>query len=206
MQKICRKRDLTLELILERKSNNTTIFFGIKLKTASPSAQNRHGWHGIWEVLRPRDKSWRRSRQSSTWTFLSCLAMPRASLHWACQAWRLQMRRGLPAAHVEVEEVEEVEDSGECWPFYAFKTFQWRMLAFLTFSGYCAFPSWATASQLQVGLNVAVAETLADALCATAQLFASEDEESSPKDPNGERVVEVIGEVIRGKQRKQAVQ
>lgn len=39
----------------------------------------------------------------------------------------------------------------------------------------------------QVGLSLAVAETLADALCATAQLFAAEDEESSPKDRNETR-------------------
>eukprot|EP00435_Cladocopium_sp_Y103_P057838 s840_g20.t1 len=40
----------------------------------------------------------------------------------------------------------------------------------------------------EVGLSLAVAETLADALCATAQLFAAEDEESSPKDRTIDRL------------------
>ena len=37
-------------------------------------------------------------------------------------------------------------------------------------------------SYAEVGLRVVVAESLGDALCATAQLFAAEDEESSPQD------------------------
>lgn len=44
------------------------------------------------------------------------------------------------------------------------------------------------ASADEVGLSLAVAETLADALCATAQLFAAEDEESSPKDRTIDRL------------------